>query len=632
MRGVARQSRVRCAKPRSPPLGGELLLEAGDGKHHPLPPELDVLDFPDQLLDIGIGRFGFQPRLPRQLEILRHRFTVDHGVPRVVRQVLAKIIADKFCSANVLVAVHNLRYYFDEKCRGGTMVQRIGTVAFEGIEARAVDVQVQVAPGLPAFNIVGLPDKAVSEAKERVRAALVASGLALPARRITVNLAPADLPKEGSHYDLPIALGLMAAIGAVPQDAVAGFTVLGELGLDGSIAAVAGVLPAAIGANARGQGLICPAACGAEAAWASPEIEIVAARSLIQLANHFKGTQVLSRPQPKIREVGGAPLDLADIKGQESAKRALEVAAAGGHNLLMVGPPGSGKSMLAARLPTILPPLSPTELLEVSMISSVAGEIEGGALTNKRPFRAPHHSASMPALVGGGLRARPGEISLAHNGVLFLDELPEFTPQVLDSLRQPLETGEVAIARANHRITYPARFMLVAAMNPCRCGRANDPGFACRRGPNIRCAAEYQNRLSGPLLDRIDLHIEVPAVTAADLILPAPAEGSREVAARVARARDRQAERYAAMGLEDVRTNAQAGGPVLEEVARADKAGLALLRDAAEQMRLSARGYHRVLRVARTLADLDDAAQVGRIHLAEALSYRALSDEMRRAA
>jgi len=542
------------------------------------------------------------------------------------------IIADKFCSANVLVAVHNLRYYFDEKCRGATMVQRIGTVAFEGIEARAVDVQVQVAPGLPAFNIVGLPDKAVSEAKERVRAALVASGLALPARRITVNLAPADLPKEGSHYDLPIALGLMAAIGAVPQDAVAGFTVLGELGLDGSIAAVAGVLPAAIGANARGQGLICPAACGAEAAWASPEIEIVAARSLIQLANHFKGTQVLSRPQPKIREDGGAVLDLADIKGQESAKRALEVAAAGGHNLLMVGPPGSGKSMLAARLPTILPPLSPTELLEVSMISSVAGEIEGGALTNKRPFRAPHHSASMPALVGGGLRARPGEISLAHNGVLFLDELPEFTPQVLDSLRQPLETGEVAIARANHRITYPARFMLVAAMNPCRCGRANDPGFACRRGPNIRCAAEYQNRLSGPLLDRIDLHIEVPAVTAADLILPAPAEGSREVAARVARARDRQAERYAAMGLEDVRTNAQAGGPVLEEVARADKAGLALLRDAAEQMRLSARGYHRVLRVARTLADLDDAAQVGRIHLAEALSYRALSDEMRRAA
>ncbi|HVZ54898.1 MAG TPA: YifB family Mg chelatase-like AAA ATPase [Pseudolabrys sp.] len=512
------------------------------------------------------------------------------------------------------------------------MVQRVTTVAFEGIEARAVDVQVQVAPGLPAFNIVGLPDKAVSEAKERVRAAMIASGLALPARRITVNLAPADLPKEGSHYDLPIALGLMAAIGALPADALAGFTVLGELNLDGSIAAVAGVLPAAIGANARGQGLICPDACGAEAAWASPEIEIVAARSLIQLANHFKGTQVLSRPQPRIRELEGAPLDLSDIKGQESAKRALEVAAAGGHNLLMVGPPGSGKSMLAARLPSILPPLSPTELLEVSMIASVAGEIEGGALTNRRPFRSPHHSASMPALVGGGLRARPGEISLAHNGVLFLDELPEFSGQVLDSLRQPLETGEVAIARANHRITYPARFMLVAAMNPCRCGHANDPGYACRRGPNTRCVGEYQGRLSGPLIDRIDLNIEVPAVTAADLILPPPSEGSREVAARVARARDVQAGRYAALGLEHVRTNGQASGPVLEEVARADKAGLALLRDAADQMRLSARGYHRVLRVARTLADLDGAETVGRMHLAEALSYRALSDEMRRAA
>ncbi len=512
------------------------------------------------------------------------------------------------------------------------MVERVATVAFEGIEARSVDVQVQVAPGLPVFNIVGLPDKAVSEAKERVRAALIASGLALPARRITVNLAPADLPKEGSHYDLPIALGLMAAIGAIPHDALNSFTVLGELGLDGSIAAVAGVLPAAIGANGRGQGLICPSACGPEAAWASPEIEIIAAQSLIQLANHFKGTQMLVRPQPKIRERDGVPLDLADIKGQESAKRALEVAAAGGHNLLMVGPPGAGKSMLAARLATILPPLSPTELLEVSMIASVAGEIEGGALTNRRPFRSPHHSASMPALVGGGLRARPGEISLSHNGVLFLDELPEFSGQVLNSLRQPLETGEVAIARANHRVTYPARFMLVAAMNPCRCGRANDPGFTCKRGANIRCAAEYQGRLSGPLLDRVDLHIEVPAVTAADLILPAPAEGSREVAARVARARDVQTARYAALGMKNVRTNAQVSASALEEVARADTAGMALLRDAAESMRLSARGYHRVLRVARTLADLDAAERVGRVHLAEALSYRVLADDVRRAA
>src|SRR5215207_5876773 len=482
--------------------------------------------------------------------------------------------------------------------QGYSMVQRVSTVAFEGIEARAVDVQVQVAPGLPRFNLVGLPDKAVSEARERVRAALVASGLALPARRITVNMAPADLPKEGSHYDLPIALGLMAAIGAIPHDAVAGFTVLGELGLDGSIAPVAGVLPAAIGANARQQGLICPAACGAEAAWAGPDMEIIAAGSLIQLANHFKGTQVLMRPKPKVREMPGAPPDLRDIKGQESAKRALEIAAVGGHNLLMVGPPGAGKSMLAARLPSILPPLSPAELLEVSMIASVAGEIEEGALTNRRPFRAPHHSASMPALVGGGFRAKPGEISLAHHGVLFLDEFPEFQPAVLDSLRQPLESGEVMIARANYRVTYPARFMLVAAMNPCRCGRANDAGFACKRGANARCAADYQGRLSGPLIDRIDLHIEVPAVTAADLILPPPTEGSREVAARVARARTMQAERYAAIGLPHIRTNATAAGPVLEDIAKPDASGLALLRDAADAMRLSARGYHRVLRVA----------------------------------
>jgi len=512
------------------------------------------------------------------------------------------------------------------------MVQRVSTVAFEGVETRAIEVQVQVAPGLPKFHVVGLADKAVSEARERVRSALIASGLALPARRITVNLAPADVPKEGSHYDLPIALGLMAAIGAIPHDALDGYTVLGELGLDGSIAAVAGALPAAIGANARHDGLICPAACGPEAAWASPDMEIIAAASLIQLANHLKGTQVLNRPQPRIRELEDDTRDLRDIKGQESAKRALEVAAAGGHNLLMVGPPGAGKSMLAARLPSILPALSPSELLEVSMIASVAGEIADGALTNRRPFRAPHHSASMAALVGGGLRVRPGEVSLAHNGVLFLDELPEFQTQVLESLRQPLETGTVAIARANHHVSFPSRFMLVAAMNPCRCGHANDPGFACRRAPNVRCAADYQGRISGPLTDRIDLHIEVPAVSAADLILPPPNEGSAEVAARVAAARAVQERRYTALGLTGVRTNAQAQGPVLEEVARPDGAGLTLLREAADAMRLSARGYHRVLKVARTLADLDGAERVGRVHLAEALSYRALADEIRRAA
>ncbi|MGO4713588.1 YifB family Mg chelatase-like AAA ATPase [Bradyrhizobium sp. 2TAF24] len=512
------------------------------------------------------------------------------------------------------------------------MVQHVSTVAFEGITARAVDVQVQVAPGLPVFAIVGLPDKAVSEARERVRSALIASGLALPARRITVNLAPADLPKEGSHYDLPIALGLMAAIGAIPSDALSGFTVLGELGLDGSIAAVAGVLPAAMGAHMRDEGLICPAACGPEAAWASADLPIIAASSLIQLANHFKGSQVLSPPQPKIRAETASLLDLRDIKGQESAKRALEIAAAGGHHLLMTGSAGAGKSMLAARLPSILPPLSPQELLDVSMIASVAGEIKDGALTSRRPFRAPHHSASMAALTGGGTRARPGEVSLAHNGVLFLDELPEFDPRVLDSLRQPLENGEVSVSRANHRVTYPARFMLVAAMNPCRCGQAFEPDHVCKRGRIERCTADYQSRISGPLLDRIDLRIEVPAVTAADLILPPPAEGSAEVAARVAAARARQAARYAALGLPHIRTNAEAPAAVLEEIARPDAAGLTLLRDAAESLRLSARGYHRVLRVARTLADLDNTEHVGRLHLAEALSYRALADGVRNAA
>ena len=424
---------------------------------------------------------------------------------------------------------------------------------------------------------------------------------------------------------------MLIALGALSPDDVAQHVCLGELGLDGSIGPVAGVLPAAMFAARNSQGLVCPKVQGGEAAWAG-ELDVLAPDHLIALINHCKGRQILTAPTPQLAEEDARYPDLKDIKGQESAKRALEVAAAGGHNLLMVGPPGAGKSMLAARLAGILPPLTPAELLEVSMIASVAGEIEGGALTDRRPFRAPHHSASMPALVGGGLRARPGEVSLAHHGVLFLDEMPEFQPQALDALRQPLESGEVAIARANHRVTYPARFMLIAAMNPCRCGRASEPGFACKRGANARCAADYQGRLSGPLIDRIDLHIEVPAVTAADLILPPPAEGSREVAERVARARAMQAERYAAAGLPQVRTNAATHGPLLEDVARPDSGGLALLRDAADAMRLSARGYHRVLRVARTLADLDGADKVGRLHLAEALSYRAMADEIQRAA
>ncbi|WP_230531460.1 YifB family Mg chelatase-like AAA ATPase [Microvirga roseola] len=512
------------------------------------------------------------------------------------------------------------------------MVMRVSTVAFEGIEARMVDVQVQISPGNVVFMIVGLPDKAVAESRERVRSALIASGLALPAKRITVNLAPADLPKEGSHYDLPIALGVMAAIGAIPADALNGFTVLGELALDGSITPVAGVLPAAMAANERQHGLICPEACGQEAAWASSDIEILAPRSLIQLANHFKGTQVLKRPELGIVPASGSLPDLRDIKGQESAKRTLEIAAAGSHNLLMNGPPGAGKSMLAQRLPSILPPLMPRELLEISMIQSVAGLLADGALSNRRPFRAPHHSASMAALVGGGLNARPGEASLAHNGVLFLDELPEFQPQVLDSLRQPLEAGEILIARANHRVTYPARFQLVAAMNPCRCGQATEPGYVCRRQPSERCIAQYQARLSGPLIDRIDLVIDVPAVTAADMILPPPLEGSADVATRVARARQVQEKRYAALKLEGITTNAACPPALLEEVAKPDSDGLSLIRDAANAMRLSARAFHRVLKVGRTLADLDGEERVRRIHVAEALSYRSQADRRSAAA
>ncbi|MCZ4256324.1 YifB family Mg chelatase-like AAA ATPase [Sulfitobacter sp. G21635-S1] len=497
------------------------------------------------------------------------------------------------------------------------MVSRAYTVAFQGVEARMVEVQCAVTAGLPAFSIVGLPDKAVSEARDRVRTALTSMAIALPSKRITVNLSPADLPKEGSHFDLPIALSLLAALDILPDDVVQTVVALGELSLDGTLVPVVGALPAAMAAAEQDRSLLCPAGSGAEAAWVG-KTQVIAAPTLGDVVRHYTGQAPLPPAEPG--EVS-APLqgrDMCDVKGQERAKRALEIAAAGRHHLMFVGTPGSGKSMLAARLPSILPPLTPAEALDTSMIHSLAGLLDEGGISRARPFREPHHTASMAAIIGGGRQARPGEVSLAHNGVLFMDEFPEFPRMVLETLRQPIETGEVMIARANAHVKYPCKFMLVAAANPCKCGYLSDPARACARVP--QCGEDYMGRISGPLMDRFDLRVDVPPVAFTDLDLPGSGDSSADVAARVAAARATQAARFKDHA--GMRVNADAEGDMLEQIATPDAEARALLTKVAERFHLSARGYHRVIRVARTIADLDGAQSVRKPHIAEAVSFR----------
>lgn len=496
------------------------------------------------------------------------------------------------------------------------MQASVKTLSFLGIKTIGIDVQVQILNGLPAFTIVGLPDKAVAESRERIRAALFAMGIALPAKRITVNLAPADVQKEGSHYDLPIALAVLAAMEILSADDITNCVAIGELALNGDVSPVVGVLSAAVFAKKHNCTLICPNACAQEAVWAG-EGGILAPPSLVSLINHFKGTQILPKVTIDYSKMHSAPTKygcFSEVKGQLMAKRALEVAAAGGHNVIMLGPPGVGKSLLASRIPGILPPMTAEESLEVTMIHSLAGRIINSGLVVDRPYRAPHHSASLAALVGGGVSAKPGEISLAHRGVLFLDELPEFSRMSLEALRQPLETGNITVSRANVHITYPARIQLVAAMNPCRCGHLGHPGQECPQAP--RCGKEYLSKISGPLLDRIDIFLDIPDITVADFESQ-QSEKSEVIKKRVLAARKIQLQRY---DNKKIYTNSESQGEELEKYV--DSNAKKMLYDCIDKSRISARGYYRILKLARTLADLDAADTISTRHVSEAIEYR----------